>query len=388
MAAMAEAHRKGHAADTQRDIAPQCSYCGMRAGDQLNRTIPLEKLMLCGRCQGVQYCSKDCQTKDWKEGGHKKVCKQMAKERKAQEEAERAMRESETQKRIYALADEYPDDPFGEAKAFIEILANAKDDSMTATTCANRLGEDLTLLKECHNQSTIFYPALCSLLEHDLAAIQRPPSGAGTTLMLPSWHTAVTVLRCFPGEMGYVKPSGISGGDRAYHEERCAAYFSVCWKAHLDFSVGLWNACRQGSPDLYQVCKDFWRQLPLCLVQESCARAVFESIKDEDDSLAFSDPKSPRLVPLIGMLNLNNMADDLEGLTNQVAALLVIHARNIRNTNVISSAELERSITRRMDRFEKTQWRELSLVVAKAMVDKKRQLSSEEFRRIVQKIRR
>ncbi len=64
------------------------------------------------------------------------------------------------------------------------------------------------------------------------------------------------------------------------------------------------------------------------------------------------------------MLNLYNVADDLEGLTNQVAALLVIHARNIKNNNICSSAELERSITRCMDRFQKVQWRELSLVVA------------------------
>jgi hypothetical protein len=29
----------------------------------------------CGACQAVQYCSKVCQKKDWKEGEHKKICK-------------------------------------------------------------------------------------------------------------------------------------------------------------------------------------------------------------------------------------------------------------------------------------------------------------------------
>jgi hypothetical protein len=38
-----------------------------------------------------------------------------------------------------------------------------------------------------------------------------------------------------------------------------------------------------------------------------------------------------------------------------------------------------------MDRFQKVQWRELSLVVAEAMVDKKRQLSNDEFGRVIQK---
>ena len=28
---------------------------------------------LCGRCKKV-YCSKECQIKDWKEGGHKQEC--------------------------------------------------------------------------------------------------------------------------------------------------------------------------------------------------------------------------------------------------------------------------------------------------------------------------
>lgn len=28
----------------------------------------------CGKCQKVFYCSKDCQTQDWKTGGHKKLC--------------------------------------------------------------------------------------------------------------------------------------------------------------------------------------------------------------------------------------------------------------------------------------------------------------------------
>jgi hypothetical protein len=32
-------------------------------------------LKLCGGCQGVRYCSSECQRKDWKMG-HKAVCQQ------------------------------------------------------------------------------------------------------------------------------------------------------------------------------------------------------------------------------------------------------------------------------------------------------------------------
>lgn len=380
---IAEAHRRGHAADTQTEIAPMCTCCGMKPEDQINRETPLSQLKFCSRCKSVQYCSKDCQTKHWPE--HKKVCKQMAAQRKAREEAERMMQESETQKRIFALADEYPDDLPGQANALIQILITSTEGSngsMTAIACANRLAEDLELLTECHNQGHLFYPVLSTLLEKDLQAIQAP---VGTTLALPSWHMATGLLRCFPGEAGYVRES-TTGVVSAYNEERCAAYFGTCWKAHLEFAVGLWKGVLSGSPDLYEVCKSFWRMTPMCLVHESVARAVFNSSTDKDDDTKFSNAQSPRLKPLLGMLKLNNMADDLEGLTNQVAALLVVHARNIRDSEVISAAELERSVTKRFDRYEKQQWQKLSLVVAKAMVDKKRQLTNDEFRRIMSKI--
>lgn len=185
MSAMAEAHRKAHAADTQNDIAPHWSLCGLQAGDQMKCKIPISKLLLCSRCQGVQYCSKvrvgktrrwsvrvlssialvarkiffasssnrlihtvliyfisqECQINHWPE--HKVHCKQMTKERKAQEKANRELQQSDIQKQIYALADEYQDDLSGQAKAFIDILAAAKDYGMTAVACAHRLGEDL-----------------------------------------------------------------------------------------------------------------------------------------------------------------------------------------------------------------------------------------------------
>lgn len=35
-------------------------------------------LMKCGKCRVALYCSRECQEKDWKEGGHKRACKTMA----------------------------------------------------------------------------------------------------------------------------------------------------------------------------------------------------------------------------------------------------------------------------------------------------------------------
>jgi hypothetical protein len=47
-----------------------CSYCG-KVGDETD-------LLICSRCQSVQYCSKECQKLHWKKGGHKAVCNQLS----------------------------------------------------------------------------------------------------------------------------------------------------------------------------------------------------------------------------------------------------------------------------------------------------------------------
>ena len=38
-----------------------------------------EKLLACGGCGVAKYCSKECQTKDWKHHGHKRECKGLKK---------------------------------------------------------------------------------------------------------------------------------------------------------------------------------------------------------------------------------------------------------------------------------------------------------------------
>ena len=42
-----------------------CDFCGASSA----------ALLACARCNLVSYCGKGCQAKHWKEGGHKKRCK-------------------------------------------------------------------------------------------------------------------------------------------------------------------------------------------------------------------------------------------------------------------------------------------------------------------------
>jgi len=44
-----------------------CFHCGKDPADS-------SELLKCGKCRVAAYCSKDCQLKDWKGGGHKHAC--------------------------------------------------------------------------------------------------------------------------------------------------------------------------------------------------------------------------------------------------------------------------------------------------------------------------
>ena len=50
-----------------------CTNCGRTAGESGG-----VKLFSCTQCRTAVYCSKECQRKDWKAGGHKHVCKDLA----------------------------------------------------------------------------------------------------------------------------------------------------------------------------------------------------------------------------------------------------------------------------------------------------------------------
>jgi hypothetical protein len=53
------------------DSSKSCAVCGSTAGRGG------AKLLGCGGCKAVRYCSKECQLQHWKHGGHKDNCKNM-----------------------------------------------------------------------------------------------------------------------------------------------------------------------------------------------------------------------------------------------------------------------------------------------------------------------
>ena len=51
-----------------RNLFHACSYCQLLASEAPNN------LKQCSKCLSAAYCSKTCQSKDWKDGGHKSIC--------------------------------------------------------------------------------------------------------------------------------------------------------------------------------------------------------------------------------------------------------------------------------------------------------------------------
>lgn len=54
--------------------APTCSQCGAAA----------PHLRACSKCKTVKYCSRECQKKHWREGGHRGECRRLQEERAQQ----------------------------------------------------------------------------------------------------------------------------------------------------------------------------------------------------------------------------------------------------------------------------------------------------------------
>ena len=63
-------YRKAKKNLKKEDIHKHCHGCGAPAP-------PNKGLKTCSSCRSVSYCSRECQVKDWKDGGHKKECQSL-----------------------------------------------------------------------------------------------------------------------------------------------------------------------------------------------------------------------------------------------------------------------------------------------------------------------
>ncbi|KAG2501875.1 hypothetical protein HYH03_000373 [Edaphochlamys debaryana] len=77
---LAKQERQGAAAEAastpgDEEVDPDlaCGGCGIG--------LEREGMLVCGQCRTTAYCDRQCQTKGWKEGGHKQACKWLARAR-------------------------------------------------------------------------------------------------------------------------------------------------------------------------------------------------------------------------------------------------------------------------------------------------------------------
>ena len=54
----------------------------------------------CGKCRSVHYCSREHQVKDWENGGHKQLCKQLRKQQKKDEQQKKEGKEVTEQLKV------------------------------------------------------------------------------------------------------------------------------------------------------------------------------------------------------------------------------------------------------------------------------------------------
>jgi hypothetical protein len=61
--------------------ANMCRGCGLRDVSREGAGFKRVKMRRCSGCRQAYYCGKECQVRDWKEGGHKEVCRSIQRSR-------------------------------------------------------------------------------------------------------------------------------------------------------------------------------------------------------------------------------------------------------------------------------------------------------------------
>jgi hypothetical protein len=379
MGDISAAHQLAQEHDTRLRNPTACMTCGKqeREGDPVHQ--------LCSRCKSAVYCSRECQKEDWK--NHKGRCKKLVKERERKKDMEaEALAASGVVEALAALKRNNPGDIQGEAKEAIRLFCTTDNKLLQQKILEIYMGEDKSLNDAVHADEVsvkYLYDKLQTIAEEETQMLRQltpadSSSGKGMEpgSMLLTWHAVTNILKTHRGEADYIVPSSQSL-IKSYSADRSALYFKKCWPQLIDLGAATWYATNNGHPKMLIPCKALFRIIPACLLHNKVARAVFES------HAPFKE-KSPSLRPLIAMLDLKDKADDLEGLTNQVAALLVVQAK--KNSDLINALALERAITHRFIPSQKAQWKGMSLKLAEAIVSKGRELQPHEFNQIIRRI--
>ena len=76
-ALMAQFKEAGLRPASQTNLCASCGKKNQNSGKKKKKGSATKKSLTCAGCSSVSYCSKECQKRDWKQGGHKEVCKQL-----------------------------------------------------------------------------------------------------------------------------------------------------------------------------------------------------------------------------------------------------------------------------------------------------------------------
>ena len=363
-----------------------CHRCGKRTPQD----VP--KLKDCGRCMAIGYCSRDCQTADWKK--HKKECKSLAK------------KQQDIMKEMKAMANDKPDmaemvrklnlmegkdasfdpfqdetrmfranglsamlvdkdecekifeqsksrDPKKEAKRILRAVEGHEDRPFLQFEVFSLMNETKrnvwdAIFGDVQGELTdLFFSIVEKIIQNDINVLMKLPPNATENDYAAKPPSLYIIVRIPFGEDRKIP----GGGERVrspFHKDRALRFYqSACWPLSLKLSLAIWdNAIKKpGFLDddharfecLYQ---HFWyRQVAilsgsLSIDQDDDAffRAIYHH--PSNDGKQFFDPTSHIMSLLLKLMSIQGEQRRLEKFKPCIylcVAILYITAANNRN---------------------------------------------------------
>jgi hypothetical protein len=131
--------------------------------------------------------------------------------------------------------------------------------------------------------------------------------------------------------------------------DRISMYYKTCWKEHVDLSLAMFTAYQKGITNLMEDILAHWKDTVQGLMCQETARTLFQSSWTLYNK-PFHDPQSPCLAPLLAMLLVRGPGtDQFKHWVYQATAMVLVHARNLQDDNLVSPDVLQRVLVDKLD---------------------------------------
>jgi len=148
-----------------------CHCCGKDKDEHVSQG---GKFYQCSQCKSVSYCSKECQLKDWKSGGHKAICQKLnVGDAKQATHSDHLRMAAKIQSMVDGALNDFPPD-FSEGKMFFKLFLNSKpgDDHMATAKKMQNLFRGFSKF----NKQVLLFRSLTILINYHPEMLEIPCS--------------------------------------------------------------------------------------------------------------------------------------------------------------------------------------------------------------------